>query len=117
MKGDINPIIFAILAVGIVVVAIFLLSGNIGRFIARMSVEECKQKMQVLCSSFRTTGNPVVFRDVPQTCAEDLKVSSLFKACIGGSVSQCENLCESIEIGIISPKEEVTGETEASEQS
>jgi len=98
MKGDINPIIFAILAVGIVVVVIFLLSGNIGRFTTRMSIEECKQKMQTSCSSFRTTGNPVVFRDIPQTCAEDLEVSSLFKACIEGKAQQCENLCESIEI-------------------
>ena len=108
MKGDINPIIFAILAVGIVIVAIFLLSGNIGRFTAKMSVEECKQKMQASCSSFTTTGNPAIFRDVPQTCADVLGISAPFKECVAGNRDRCRVMCDTIEIGTVTP--EVGGE-------
>jgi hypothetical protein len=104
MKGiSTEVIIFALLAIIIVVSAIFFLSGRLGPGVTQMSKEECKQKMQSACSSFRSTGNSAVFNDIPQTCADSLGVSSLFTACVSGTINQCKNLCESVEIGVITP--------------
>jgi hypothetical protein len=106
MKGiSAEVIIFAILAIIIVVAAIFFLSGRLGPGVTQMSKEECKQKMQSACASFRSTGNPAVFNDIPQTCADSLGVSSLFRACVSGITDQCKNLCESVEVGVITPEE------------
>jgi hypothetical protein len=106
MKGiSTEVIIFAILAIAIVVAAIFFLSSRFGPGITQISKEECKQKMQSACASFRSTGNPAVFNDIPQTCADSLGVSSLFTACVSGTTDQCKNLCESVEIGVITQHE------------
>jgi hypothetical protein len=106
MKG-VSPevIIFTLLALGIVVAAYFLFSGRLGPGVTQMSEGECKQKMQSACASFRSTGNPAVFNDIPQTCADSLGVSSLFTACVSGTTDQCKNLCKSVEVGVITPEE------------
>jgi len=106
MKGiSTEVIIFAILAIIIVVVAIFFLSGQLGPAVTQMSKEECKQKMQSACSSFRSTGNTAVFNEIPKTCADSLGVSSLFTACVSGTTDQCKKLCESVEVSVITPEE------------
>jgi hypothetical protein len=102
MKGiSTEVIIFAILAIIIAVTVIFFLSGRLGPGVTQMSIEECKQKMQSACASFRSTGNSAVFNNIPQTCADSLGVSSLFRACIRGITDQCRNLCRSVEVGVI----------------
>ena len=117
MKGiSTEVIIFAILAIIIVVAAIFFLSGRLGPGVTQMSKEECKQKMQSACSSFRSTGNSAVFNDIPQTCADSLGVSSLFRACISGTAEQCKNLCESVEVGVITPEEAGSSEVSPPQQ-
>jgi hypothetical protein len=106
MKGlSTEAIIFALVALGVAVVVIFILSGRIGPGLTEMSKEGCKQKMQSACASFRSTGNPAVFNEIPKTCADSLGVSSLFKACVGGTSEQCKNLCDSVEIGVITSGE------------
>jgi hypothetical protein len=94
-------IIFAILALVIVVVAVFFLSGRFGPGVTQLSKEDCKQRMQAACSSFRSTGNNAVFKDIPQTCARDLGVSSQFTNCLSDNLQECRNLCDAIEIGVV----------------
>jgi hypothetical protein len=103
-------IIFAILAVVIAGIAIFYFSGRLGPGATQLSKEECKQKMQTVCSSFTSTGNPAVFKEIPQTCADILDVSSLFKACQLEKGNQCKLLCEAIEIGTVTPEGEEAAE-------
>jgi hypothetical protein len=106
MKGiSAEVIIFAILAIIIVGVAIFFLSGHLGPGATQMSKEECKQKMQLSCAGFRQIENPAAFNDVPQTCADSLDVSSFFQACVSGDKNACKSLCESVEIGVVTPQE------------
>jgi hypothetical protein len=117
MKG-VSPevVIFAILALVIVVAVIFIFSGRLGPGVTQMSKEECKQKMHSVCSAFRSTSNYAVFNDIPKTCADSLGVSSLFTACVSGTTDQCKNLCESVEVGVITPGEAASTEISPSAQ-
>jgi hypothetical protein len=104
MKGiSTEVIIFALLAITIVVLAIFFLSAHFGPGITQISKEECKQKIQSACASFRTTGNFRVFREIPRTCADSLGVSSPFTSCVKGIGNECRNLCNSVELIVIPP--------------
>jgi len=106
MKGvSTEVIIFALLALVIVIAAIFFFSGRLGPAVTQMSKEECEQKMQSACASFRSTGNPSAFKNIPETCANTLNVLPTFRACLSGSTNQCINMCENIEMGIVSPGE------------
>ena len=104
MKGDVSPVIYLVLAIVLVGIVLFFLLQRFGPSSIQMSVGECKQKMQDACGSFRSTGNPAVFNGIPQTCADSLGVSSLFKACVSGTTDQCKSLCESVEIGVVTPQ-------------
>jgi len=106
MKGvSTEVIIFSLLALVIVVAVIFFFSGRLGPAATQLSKEECEQKMRSACASFRSTGNPSTFKNIPETCANALNVLPTFRACVSGSEHQCINMCEAIEIGIISPEE------------
>lgn len=104
MKGITTQVVLLIVAIVLGGLVLFFLFQRYGPASTQMSVGECKQKMQDACGSFRSTGNPAVFNDIPQTCADSLGVSSLFKACVSGTTDQCKSLCESVEIGVVTPQ-------------
>jgi len=104
MKGISWEVVVIIAAVIVIIIALFAFSGWFGTFNVQTSGTNCKSQLQNACSSFRSTGNPAVFNGIPQTCADSLGVSSLFKACVSGTTDQCKSLCESVEIGVVTPQ-------------
>jgi hypothetical protein len=104
MKGDIPvAIVLVVLAIVFGFILFLFFSGYFAPVPTKLSVEKCKQDMQSACGAFRSTGNSAVFNGIPKTCADSLGVSSLFKACVSGTTDQCRSLCESIEIGVVTP--------------
>jgi len=102
MKGvSTEVIIFSLLAIAIVVLAIFFLSGRLGPGSTQLTKEECRNKVLSACSSYRITGTNNAFKNIPTTCADILGISNNFRNCISPSgtlqYDPCKVVCDEIE--------------------
>jgi hypothetical protein len=101
MKGDVSPVVYIVLAVIIAIaILVILFMLGLGPFSGEGSASYCKSRILKACGKYEMSGDINAFKEVPSTCVDALRDSSItFKDCVSGSSYSCRNLCDWIKSG------------------
>ncbi|MCS7232431.1 MAG: hypothetical protein RMJ67_09910 [Elusimicrobiota bacterium] len=98
MKGEINPIIYAVLAIVVVVALIAMFILRVGPFSEELNEVTCSGYVSEACSKYSLRGNLNVFTGIPDGCSRfypNLQGCKEAAKQTGGTTQDnpCDNLC------------------------